>query len=84
MPKSALALPANTIFELEQWGIRTASLFQRLRTESGVVPPNTPADQVWFWSKEWQAGERQADHEIAAGQIDVFATVDDLLADLDA
>lgn len=84
MLKNALSLPANTIFELEQWGNRTANLFQRLRSESGIVPPQTPADQMWFWSKEWQAGERQADHEIATGQIDIFATVDDLLADLDA
>lgn len=82
MPKTALSLPANTIFELEQWGQRTADLFQRLRAESGTIPPNTPPSQAWFWSTEWQVGEHQADHEIATGQVAIFEDVNDLLADL--
>ena len=28
-----------------------------------------PADQAWFWSPQWQAGEREADWEIAAGNL---------------
>ena len=26
-----------------------------------------PADQEWFWTKEWQAGEREAQTEIDTG-----------------
>jgi len=26
-----------------------------------------PADQRWFWTPEWQAGEREASAQIAAG-----------------
>ena len=26
-----------------------------------------PADQAWFWTPEWQAGEREADEQEAAG-----------------
>lgn len=28
-----------------------------------------PRDQAWYWTKEWQAKERQADEDIAAGRI---------------
>lgn len=84
MPKSALSIPAKTLFDLEQWGIRTASLFKQLRVESGIAPPNSPVDQTWFWSKKWQAIERQADYDIEAGNIDIFTSVDDLLTDLDS
>lgn len=42
------------------------------------------ADQEWYWSPEWQAIEAEADAELAAGQYDDFATMDDLIADLEA
>jgi AbrB family looped-hinge helix DNA binding protein len=28
-----------------------------------------PRDQEWFWSPEWQAGEREADADLAAGRV---------------
>lgn len=28
-----------------------------------------PADQLWFWSKKWQQGERQASSDIKEGRI---------------
>lgn len=40
-------------------------------------------DQAWFWSDEWQAGERAAEADIAAGRVQVFDSMDDLLADLE-
>jgi AbrB family looped-hinge helix DNA binding protein len=27
------------------------------------------ADQAWFWSREWQRGERQAESDIRAGRV---------------
>ncbi len=27
-----------------------------------------PRDQAYFWTKEWQAGEREADEDIKAGR----------------
>lgn len=42
-----------------------------------------PAEQRWFWTERWQAMERQADADIAAGRVAQFDTVDDFLADLD-
>ncbi|MEU3233648.1 AbrB/MazE/SpoVT family DNA-binding domain-containing protein [Nocardiopsis alba] len=31
-----------------------------------------PADQVWFWDREWQRGEREAGEQIAAGRTEEF------------
>ena len=28
-----------------------------------------PDDQAWFWTPEWQAGEREASADIAAGRV---------------
>ncbi|MCL6447668.1 MAG: AbrB/MazE/SpoVT family DNA-binding domain-containing protein [Armatimonadetes bacterium] len=42
-----------------------------------------PAEQAWFWTREWQAGEKEADEDIAAGRVKTFDRVDDLLEELD-
>ncbi|THV35788.1 AbrB/MazE/SpoVT family DNA-binding domain-containing protein [Glycomyces buryatensis] len=36
------------------------------------------ADQRWFWTPEWQAGEREADEQIAAGGGKVFHDLDEM------
>jgi antitoxin MazE len=41
-----------------------------------------PADQAWFWSKEWQAKEHEADEDLAAGRRTDFGTGEDFLAHL--
>ena len=46
-----------------------------------TIEPTDPA-QAWFWSEEWQAGEREADDDIAAGRYRTFDSMDDLLDDL--
>jgi len=28
------------------------------------------ASQAWYWTPEWQAGEREADEDIAAGRVE--------------
>jgi antitoxin PrlF len=37
------------------------------------------ATQAWFWKAEWQAGEREADADRAAGRIDNFSSGDELI-----
>lgn len=39
-------------------------------------------DQAYFWTEEWQAGEREADEDIAAGRVKTFDTMEEFLADL--
>jgi hypothetical protein len=38
--------------------------------------------QAWFWTREWQAKEREADDDLAAGRGTTFASDDELLAAL--
>lgn len=40
------------------------------------------ATQAWFWTPEWQAGEREADADIAAGRVETFASGDEFLGAL--
>ena len=42
-----------------------------------------PAEQAWFWTKDWQAKEREADADLAAGRSSTFDTAEDFLAHLD-
>ena len=43
-----------------------------------------PADQAWFWTDRWQAMEREADADIAAGRVTSVDGIDELVALLDA
>jgi len=31
-------------------------------------------DQAWYWTPEWQKGEREADEDIAAGRVNEMKT----------
>lgn len=39
-----------------------------------------PKDQAWFWTPEWQAGEREADEDIRAGRTTRYENADAFLA----
>lgn len=58
----------------------------RVLGDSVVLTPKKLVDksQVYFWSPSWQAAEREADADIAAGRVCEADTVDDLIAALDA
>ncbi len=53
----------------------------------GVIElhPTLPhrADQAWFWTDRWQAMEREADEDIAAGRVETFDSAEEFIADLD-
>jgi hypothetical protein len=38
--------------------------------------------QQWFWTKEWQEGERRVDEDIKAGRVHRFDNIDDFFASL--
>jgi len=43
------------------------------------------ADQAWFWTPEWQQGEREADEDIKAGRLSgPFTTIEELKKHLGA
>jgi len=41
------------------------------------------ATQAWFWTAAWQAGEREAADDLAAGRGRVFESADEFLESLD-
>jgi antitoxin PrlF len=43
-----------------------------------------PADQAWFSTPEWLAGEREADEDIAAGRGAVHESAEDMFDHLDS
>jgi hypothetical protein len=43
-----------------------------------------PADQAWFFTPEWLAGEREADADIATGRGTVHESAEDMFTHLDA
>jgi AbrB family looped-hinge helix DNA binding protein len=40
------------------------------------------ATQAWFWSPQWQQGERAADTDRAAGRVETFGSDEEFLAAL--
>ncbi|HVX34204.1 MAG TPA: hypothetical protein VHA80_13795 [Solirubrobacterales bacterium] len=41
-------------------------------------------EQAWFWTREWQAKEREADEDLAAGRATTFESDDEFLEGLEA
>lgn len=56
-------------------------------TEEGILlRPRKVIDatQAWFWTREWQQGEREADADLAAGRVEAFDSGEDFLDTLHA
>ncbi len=50
-----------------------------------VIPMvQVPASQRWFWTEEWQKGEREADENIRTGNVKSFNNLDDAFNWLDS
>jgi hypothetical protein len=41
------------------------------------------SEQAWFWTREWQEREREADDDLAAGRATRFESDDEFLTALD-
>ncbi|WP_338699930.1 AbrB/MazE/SpoVT family DNA-binding domain-containing protein [Streptomyces sp. Q6] len=41
-----------------------------------------PAEQAWFWTEEWQAGEREASRQIAAGEGRIYGSAEEMFSAL--
>lgn len=57
---------------------------QALRRLAFLVLAEHNPGQAWFWTPEWQAGERQANREIRQGRGHVSYSDEEFLAALDA
>jgi len=78
-----ITLPASVRKRL---GIEEGDLVEiEVEDERAVLMPKKLVDknQAYFWTKRWQEGEREADEDIKAGRIKTFASVSELIKDLD-
>ena len=90
MDAAIVKVQKNKNITLPTWLIRLfhvgAGDFIRIeKTKSGVLlKPAKLIDpsQAYFWTKEWQKGEREADEDIQKGRVKKFKSVKDLLDDL--
>ncbi len=49
-----------------------------------VATIKVPRDQAWFWTKEWQEKERQADKDLTDGKFRDFENLDALMKELNS
>ena len=70
----------------EHMPLNDGDIFQvQIEDDKVILVPMklVPAEQSWFWTKEWQEGEKEAEEDKAAGKVKSFDNVEDLLEDLD-
>ena len=70
----------------EHMPINDGDIFQvQIEDDKVILVPMklVPAEQAWFWTKEWQEGEKEVEEDKAAGKVKSFDNVEDLLEDLD-
>ena|SRR5579862_3980498 len=77
--KGQLTLPEEirTAARLEEGDLLDAEI-----TADGILlrPQKViDASQAWFWTPEWQEGEREADAQLAAGEGESFASGEEFL-----
>ncbi len=78
-----VTLPASV---RKQLGIEEGDLVEiEVEDERAVLMPKKLVDksQAYFWTKQWQDAEREADEDIKAGRVKTFDSVDELIKDLD-
>ena len=77
-----ITLPASV---REQLGIEEGDIVEiEVEEERAVLMPKRLVDksQAYFWTKQWQKGEKEAAEDIKAGRVKTFDSVDELIKDL--
>ncbi len=62
--------------------LEEGDLFDAEITQDGILLRTQKvidANQAWFWTPEWQAGEREADANASAAKGEFFASGEELL-----
>jgi bifunctional DNA-binding transcriptional regulator/antitoxin component of YhaV-PrlF toxin-antitoxin module len=79
--RGLLALPAKVRkrYKLDEPGTQV----ELIERDDGVLEIRpyraVPADQAWFWTPEWQAGEKEATEDIDAERTERFDEGEDLV-----
>lgn len=69
-PKHQVTIPKEVFGEL---GLQVGDYLEvRAKTDIITMAPKKliPKDQAWFYTPEWQKKEREADEDIARGDVD--------------
>ncbi len=49
-----------------------------------IIPKKTiDTEQAWFWTREWQEAEKEAEADLKAGRVNKFKNVEELIKGLD-
>ncbi len=67
-------------------GLRIGDIVDTAVKEGKIIltPKKTiDAQQAWFWRKEWQEGEKEAEEDIKSGRVKKFKSAQDLIKELD-
>ena len=82
-PKHQITIPKDAF---EKLGLEVGDFLEVEAIEEGLllIPKKLISkDQAWFWTKEWQAKEREADEAIARGEIsEPFESAEELIRHL--
>lgn len=82
MSNGTITLPATALPTLQAIGKLWQSLVDELQPQVKIKAPKIDPDQWWFWTPEWQAGEKQADEDIRLGHYETFNNAKDLIKSL--
>ena len=77
-----VTLPASIRKEL---GIEEGDIVEiQAEDDRAVLMPKKLIDknQAYFWTREWQEGEREADGDIKAGRVATFDSAEELIKNL--
>ena len=77
-----VTLPASV---RKQLAIKEGDLVEvTVEDDRAVLLPKKLIDrsQAYFWTKEWQEAEKEANEDIKAGRVKTFDTVEELAKDL--
>lgn len=79
-----LTIPEEVRKELE---LEVGDLVEvSVRNGEAVIIPKKLSNKrdAWYWSKEWQEKEREADEDLKAGKYKDFGSIEDLIKDLNS
>lgn len=92
---STITIPVSTAEKLVALGRAMLALAAEMKQYAGkkeLMPPivfpefkrpaNVPPDEQWFWSEEWQAGEREVNEAFAKGDYLEFESVEEAITEL--
>jgi AbrB family looped-hinge helix DNA binding protein len=82
-PKGQVTLPAAT---REAAHIEVGTVLEVSVDRGAVIlRPKQLVDaaDAWYWTPEWQAGEREADKQLARGEGEISLSDDEFLSSLD-